>query len=203
MLAARARLQRQALRVLSRSAHLRHRRHLSALVPHASSRDVRVLVTAYENLHRKYVYPAFPYTRSLHSALLAADQHQKDAEKQKEEAESAQPSEGARAADGTKPESATDGEAKPDGAAGGAASGGKDEAKKEGSEKSAKPEPDDDQGNSWMGQAALALFVMLGLSLLGSRDHGREISFQAFVWDLLEPGLVDRIEVVNRNVARV
>ncbi|KAI0566883.1 ATP-dependent zinc metalloprotease FTSH 2 [Gracilaria domingensis] len=64
-------------------------------------------------------------------------------------------------------------------------------------------DPEDDPNNSWMGQAALALFVMLGLSLLGSRDQGREISFQAFVWDLLEPGLVDRIEVVNRNVARV
>ncbi|CAN8065132.1 unnamed protein product [Agarophyton chilense] len=64
-------------------------------------------------------------------------------------------------------------------------------------------DPQDDQNNSWMGQAALAVFVMLGLSLLGARDSGREISFQAFVWDLLEPGLVDRIEVVNRNVARV
>lgn len=69
--------------------------------------------------------------------------------------------------------------------------------------KERKQQSEDDQNNSWMGQAALALFVMLGLSLLGSRDQGREISFQAFVWDLLEPGLVDRIEVVNRNMARV
>lgn len=62
---------------------------------------------------------------------------------------------------------------------------------------------DEDPNNGWMGQAALALFVMLGLSLLGARSTGREISFQAFVWDLLEPGLVERVEVVNKNVARV
>lgn len=67
-----------------------------------------------------------------------------------------------------------------------------------------KPDEDDGSSNSsWMAQAALALFVMFGLSLLGSRDTGREISFHAFVWDLLQPGLVDRIEVVNKNVARV
>lgn len=57
--------------------------------------------------------------------------------------------------------------------------------------------------NQWMGQLALTLLVVMGFSFLGGRDKGREISFQAFVWDLLEPGLVDRIEVVNKTTARV
>lgn len=62
---------------------------------------------------------------------------------------------------------------------------------------------EDNNNSSWVGQAALALFVMFGLSVLGSRDSGREISFHSFVWDLLQPGHVDRIEVINRNVARI
>lgn len=64
-------------------------------------------------------------------------------------------------------------------------------------------EQPDSPNSSWLAQAALAVFVMLGLSVLGSRDQGREISFHAFVWDLLQPGLVNRVDVVNRNVARV
>ncbi len=66
-----------------------------------------------------------------------------------------------------------------------------------------KREPDDDGPNAWMSQLALMLLVVFGFSLLGGRENGKEISFQAFVWDLLEPGLVDRIEVVNKSTARV
>lgn len=62
---------------------------------------------------------------------------------------------------------------------------------------------EENSNSSWLAQAALALFVMFGLSVLGTRDSGREISFHSFVWDLLQPGHVDRIEVINRNVARV
>lgn len=76
------------------------------------------------------------------------------------------------------------------------------EGKSSGQEEQKGPESDPNNPN-WMGQAALAMFVMLGLSVLGGRDNGKEISFQAFVWDLLEPGLVERIEVVNKTTARV
>lgn len=66
-----------------------------------------------------------------------------------------------------------------------------------------KREPNDDGPNAWMSQLALMVFVVLGFSLLGGQENGKEISFQAFVWDLLEPGLVDRIEVANKSTARV
>jgi AFG3 family protein len=39
--------------------------------------------------------------------------------------------------------------------------------------------------------------------MLNSRKHGKEISFQSFVWGLLANGLVERVEVVNRTTARV
>lgn len=197
MLAASARLQRQALRVLSRSAHLRHRRSLSLLIPHASSTDLRILASAYQNLHRNYA--SYTHTRSFQSALLAAEQHDKNAQGPKADNPLGDANDASKPAGGTNSDTGTTDKTRTSTTAGSASN----ESKKEGSSRSSKPDPDEDHGNSWMGQAALALFVMLGLSLLGSRDHGREISFQAFVWDLLEPGLVDRIEVVNRNVARV
>ena len=52
-----------------------------------------------------------------------------------------------------------------------------------------------------MTQAALALFFLLD-SIFSSCDSGREISFHSLVWDLLPPGLVHRIEVINRDVER-
>lgn len=187
------RLHRQALRILTRSAQLRHRRHLSTLIPHASARDLRVIFSAYESFRRTYPISVPPY--AIYSRLFS-EQNKETSSASKGDTSDVKGDEksatgSAKAAEGGKKgESDEGGETK--GAKGG-------QKKEEGGAK----EPDDEQGNSWMGQAALALFVMLGLSLLGSRDHGREISFQSFVWDLLEPGLVDRIEVVNRNVARV
>lgn len=186
------RIYRQAQQILNRSAHLRHRRQLSALVPYASSRNVRSLASAYEQLLRERTIHGD--SRTL-STLIATGSSPNSKEGSKA------PNEGSSS---SKPSAS---ESKPNAGGGpkqGSAATGNEDSGSRGEEpRSAKPEPEDEQNNSWMGQAALALFVMLGLSLLGSRDHGREISFQAFVWDLLEPGLVDRIEVVNRNVARV
>lgn len=187
------RLHCHALRILSRSAQLRHRRHLSTLFVHATARDLRVISSTFESLQRSYFNAASPH--KIYAQLLSEQKKEApstsngDASDVKKDAKS--PKENTQAAEGRKDGgNAEGGNAK-------SATGGKKE------EGGAQKEPEDEQGSSWMGQAALALFVMLGLSLLGSRDHGREISFQSFVWDLLEPGLVDRIEVVNRNVARV
>lgn len=160
-----------------------------------------MLATTYPNFHPKYSH--FSNSPWLASLLHSADKGGQDPSKTTEN-HHREPT----ASKGETDPSAEKGdpkgpEAKADNVAGGGGGGNKDGGKTDGPAKPGKPQSDDDQGNSWMGQAALALFVMLGLSLLGSRDHGREISFQAFVWDLLEPGLVDRIEVVNRNVARV
>lgn len=162
-----------------------------------------MLASTYHKFYAKH--PELSNSRWLQSALLSVGKEGEGTSKTTEEVPPAGNTgqEGAPQAEAGKGTS-TGPQAKVDGVAGGGGSGdNKGGGKSEGTGKSGKPQNDDDQGNSWMGQAALALFVMLGLSLLGSRDHGREISFQAFVWDLLEPGLVDRIEVVNRNVARV
>lgn len=160
-----------------------------------------MLATTYPNFHPKYSHLSnSPWLSSL---LHSADKGGQDTNKMTEDhprnptASKGKTGPGAENGDPKGPE------AKADNVAGGGGGGNKEGGKTDGPGKPGKPQSDDDQSNSWMGQAALALFVMLGLSLLGSRDHGREISFQAFVWDLLEPGLVDRIEVVNRNVARV
>lgn len=203
MLRSAIRLNRQALQILNRSTHLRHRRQISTLLPYASTIDVRSLTSAYERALRQCTQPRStrPFSTLLVDSARPNPDHpsKPSADASKPSADASKPS-----ADAAKPAA---GEAKP-GAENSPNEGASATGKEEGSDKkegpnSAKPPPEDEPNNSWMGQAALALFVMLGLSLLGSRDHGREISFQAFVWDLLEPGLVDRIEVVNRNVARV
>lgn len=169
-----------ALRVLLRSSHLRQRRQISALFPNASSHQIRLLSSSYHTFHNSYSQPSSLNIPSLLTCSTPDDSKPKT-----------EGNVGAKDNTEKKETNAEDKDKKKteEGAKKGAGQGNKD--------------PDDDQQNSWMGQAALALFVMLGLSLLGSRDQGREISFQSFVWDLLEPGLVDRIEVVNKNVARV
>lgn len=198
------RIHSQSLRVLARSAHLRHRRQL--------------LNTAYTSLHnptplsKPFVREVLrnPSAVALLQRWLSSQSSAtppKSDDKSQTSSGKVSPTPGAahentnespssepKVADANASKSNNDSQAKTD-----AKSEKQDNAKPG----SGKTNQDDDQNNSWMGQAALALFVMLGLSLLGSRDHGREISFQEFVWDLLEPGYVDRIEVVNRNVARV
>ncbi|GAB0489763.1 hypothetical protein MMPV_000988 [Pyropia vietnamensis] len=47
-----------------------------------------------------------------------------------------------------------------------------------------------------------AVLAMVNL-LLGRQERTPDISFQALVWQLIDPGLVDRIEVVNGTTARV
>lgn len=192
---------RQALRILARSRQLRHRRFLSTLIPNASPSDIRVIASTYNSLNRSihtHSHPTLPCT--IYSRLLS--EQKQSSEDPKTRGASPNSNRSDSGLDDNKV--AGDSQREEHGAskAGGAKSSGTSEGGTKQQSSGAK-EPDEEQGNSWMGQAALALFVMLGLSLLGSRDQGREISFQAFVWDLLEPGLVDRIEVVNRNVARV
>lgn len=58
-------------------------------------------------------------------------------------------------------------------------------------------------GQSTAGQVALALFIMGALSLMNGRSDGQEISQQSFLWGLVNQGLVERVEVVNRSRARV
>lgn len=196
------RLHAQARRVLARSAHLRARRQLATLAPHVPPHRLRALSTAYDRLLRLRAAlppPLAPLACAPGGpgkAAPGADGPPAAAEKPPAGASEPPP-----AGPGEKPRTGP-GEKRAGEAPPGAADAGKGAARDE-PPRAARPDPDDEGGNSWMGQAALALFVMLGLSLLGSRDAGREISFQAFVWDLLQPGLVDRIEVVNRNVARV
>ena len=53
-------------------------------------------------------------------------------------------------------------------------------------------------------QIASLMLLALGMSLLSSmRQDAREISFQEFKTKLLEPGLVERIEVSNKSQAKV
>lgn len=203
------RLHAQALRVLSRSAQLRQRRQLARTFHYLSSNELRFLNLARRQLINFPADTSIPSHRWRNAFLRALQTSgevlSNEASKRNNTAqnkEGTNPSmagdtkEGTRGAEKEFKERAETNEspksAKQDAKVGG------DKASNE-----KKPSVDGDQNNSWMGQAALALFVMLGLSMLGSRDQGRELSFQAFVWDLLQPGLVDRIEVVNRNVARV
>lgn len=201
------RLQAQARRVLARSALLRNRRQQTQAI-HVFTSANRALFPHHGLQIRylsSYLSGSFSHSIRLRNALLASQQSSEKGPAEHGEPSSAnqtasKPNASTAAQDSAGPGSEDGKDAKKD-----AGANESESAKKEGSkgEKKQSTDPDDDNNNSWMGQAALALFVMLGLSVLGSRDQGREISFQAFVWDLLEPGLVDRIEVVNRNVARV
>ncbi|XXQ38982.1 AAA+ ATPase domain-containing protein [Plasmodiophora brassicae] len=58
---------------------------------------------------------------------------------------------------------------------------------------------------NWETHLTLAILTALGLTLSSSRitDGEREITFQEFRKRLLEPGLVDRIVVMNKQTARV
>lgn len=189
-----ARILTQAHRILIRSAQLRQRRQflsysqsqLARFPPYnatlLSPSLVRILQTntpsrAFQLLCEKKVEPSPEPTK------------EPPEKKSTEEGQSATKQDGSNVSSGTET---------PDGKS------------KEGGGRAAEPASGGSGGNneennnsSWLAQAALALFVMFGLSVLGSRDSGREISFHSFVWDLLQPGHVDRIEVINRNVARI
>lgn len=187
----------QARNVLNRSAHLRQRRQFFN-TSHPTlqlSRAYRASLSATSIIRYISVHP------SNHFILLSdhrptadsegtskSDSSEKDV---KSGGESSAKHEGkASVGDGESGEKSKSGESRMGGSDpdGNNSSGGNNE---------------EGYNSSWMAQAALALFVMFGLSVLGSRDTGREISFHSFVWDLLQPGHVDRIEVVNRNTARV
>lgn len=189
MLHSLSRLQSQALRVLTRSAQLRSRRRLADALPSLTSHQIRFLslspshnhqnlpLLSYFNIpHPPSCSPPHPIPQNLFAEKQPQENQTQDKQAKENQTKENQSAE--------KPNQT------------------KDDSSRNSRQSDPRP-PEDDPSSSWMGQAALALFVMLGLSLLGARDTGREISFQAFVWDLLQPGLVDRIEVVNRNVARV
>lgn len=191
-----ARLHVQALRVLTRSVQLRQRRYLRNALQQNSYHTLRPSQVA-----------AFSATPSLLRYLSSLNPSEKPISKPgnpPNSSETAKPPSPDHAVpnENTARNSGTTSSDKK-----AAGDSGNDQKKKEQRAHTKsdprKPDDDDNSNSSWMAQAALAMFVMLGLSVLGSRDSGREISFHAFVWDLLQPGLVDRIEVVNRNVARI
>eukprot|EP00271_Cylindrocystis_brebissonii_P005137 TRINITY_DN17081_c0_g1_i1.p1 TRINITY_DN17081_c0_g1~~TRINITY_DN17081_c0_g1_i1.p1 ORF type:complete len:918 (-),score=218.58 TRINITY_DN17081_c0_g1_i1:2080-4833(-) len=90
----------------------------------------------------------------------------------------------------------------------GAKEGGEQKAENKSSEESSKPE---NEGSWFFAQLnnALNLFIVgaLGLLMLGTlsmgRNEAKEISFQEFKNKLLEKGVVDRIEVLNKTTAKV
>lgn len=180
----------RAHRILSRCAELRYRRQLSSAIPSLTTSQIRTLARADSYLANSKPGLSYPYISRNY--LISATESGKEKSNDQSGNQNEPPNQKSKET----PTAAADGKAEEKNR------GKEDNSKQSGRENKSEPE-DENNSNSWMGQAALALFVMLGLSVLGSRDHGREISFQAFVWDLLEPGLVDRIEVANRNVARV
>lgn len=84
-----------------------------------------------------------------------------------------------------------------------AGAGKSQDKKKEDEDTSATGGPSGGSGQSFSGQLLFVLFVAAALSRLTGRTWGEEISFQTFLWSLLSEGIVDRVEVVNRSVARV
>lgn len=197
-----ARIHAQAQRVLSRSIQLRQRRHIQSVLHNAS-----------QSYGARYRPLSSPAALPIFRLLTTVSPPEKPVPEPKPEP--GVPPIGKPSTSGgtsSKEEgSSTEKPAEDSGAStseektkvGGEAGQGKQEKGAGVKSEGRKPDDDDGSNSSWMAQAALALFVMLGLSVLGTRDSGREISFHAFVWDLLQPGLVDRIEIVNRNVARV
>lgn len=79
--------------------------------------------------------------------------------------------------------------------------GNEEKTEKEGGQEPTPPPPD----SSLVIQQVLLALAILGVLSAFSRSEAtrKEIDFQQFVQDLLEPGLVDYIEVVNKSVARV
>lgn len=161
------------------------------------------------SFHHHHKSPTAPFLQKSLARFLCANPSDKHVDPKPTSAESKSPPESPSSANPS-PENES---AKPDTNAAGEAGKKPDSEHQKGDQKQSQqrkssssldPNGNGDSSNSsWLAQAALAAFVMLGLSILGSRENGREISFHAFVWDLLKPGLVDRVEVVNRNMARV
>lgn len=59
-------------------------------------------------------------------------------------------------------------------------------------------------GPDWRISLGVTTAVLAAVNLLlGRQERTPDISFQALVWQLLDPGLVDRIEVANGTTARV
>lgn len=197
-----ARIHAQAQRVLLRSSQLRQRRQLHYLL-----QDLRSAHLTYSQFGQ---IPTFPRTSSSLLRFLSTPSVSGNDQTPSTDSKSS-PSDSKPASSSSKdtpkaanPSSKNSTDAKSDKDSTKSSNAKSESSTGSGPKGGPKPNEDDSGANSsWMAQAALALFVMLGLSVLGSRDSGREISFHAFIWDLLQPGLVDRIEVVNRNVARV
>lgn len=211
-----ARILTQAQRILTRSAQLRQRRQFLSY----SQNYIRS--AHFPPPHLKPLSPSLLSSVTLPPALirlLSTDalkcSPQVSGEKKptsSAEPSGAEPTSGAESKEssGNKPSKDGDSAAEKKGVNASTESQGADEKSKEGASPSGGSSTNGPGGNneensnsSWLAQAALALFVMFGLSVLGTRDSGREISFHSFVWDLLQPGHVDRIEVINRNVARI
>ncbi|GJQ15950.1 hypothetical protein GpartN1_g7741.t1 [Galdieria partita] len=82
--------------------------------------------------------------------------------------------------------------------------GNEDKTEKEGGQEPTPPSPPQPDSYLVIQQVLLALLILGVLSALSRSEAARkEIDFQQFVQDLLEPGLVDYIEVVNKSIARV
>jgi len=59
--------------------------------------------------------------------------------------------------------------------------------------------------NNWLRQVALFGLLLVGAAVFtaGADSPRKEISFQSFLWDLLFAGKVEKVEVVDRSIARV
>ncbi|GJD07376.1 ATP-dependent zinc metalloprotease FTSH 8, mitochondrial [Galdieria sulphuraria] len=80
--------------------------------------------------------------------------------------------------------------------------GSEDKTEKEGGQEP--PTPPQPDSYLVIQQVLLALLILGVLSAFSRSEAARkEIDFQQFLQDLLEPGLVDYIEVVNKSIARV
>ncbi|KAJ8904458.1 hypothetical protein NDN08_000975 [Rhodosorus marinus] len=71
-----------------------------------------------------------------------------------------------------------------------------------GSQRGKDPEPD----VNWMRQGAALFGLLLAVTALlssGSVQNRKEISFHSFLWDLVFAGKVEKVEIVDKSVARV
>ena len=68
---------------------------------------------------------------------------------------------------------------------------------------SKKPPPSDEEKIKALSALGLGVAALLGILALDNMKNGNEISWQDFQRQLLEAGLVDRIIVTNKNVAKI
>jgi len=90
------------------------------------------------------------------------------------------------------------------GSGGGGGAGGGGDAKPGGGPKGGSAEEPPGGGPDWRISLGITTAIIAASNLLvGGKERTPDLSFQALVWQLLDPGLVDRIEVVNGTTARV